>query len=264
MGKKGHGGHHGGAWKVAYADFVTAMMAFFMVLWLLNTSDATRVAVATYFRHPGVFKSGGTGFLDREGMIELRDRLQQVERAAQGQPATSLPSDSTSAPEQRAIERSMLTESARQLQEMIEGSPELKDFQGQLNISFTEEGLRIQIEDSGMQSLFELGSTEPKEHSKQLLSAIARVLNGLPNPIVVEGHTDSRPFQGRDHYSNWELSGERANAARRILEDSGIDPTRIVRVVGFGDRKLLDPERPLSERNRRISIIVRYQDAPID
>ncbi|MCC7143069.1 MAG: OmpA family protein [Candidatus Eisenbacteria bacterium] len=256
MAKKGHGGHHGGAWKVAYADFVTAMMAFFMVLWLLSTSESTKAAVASYFRHPALFKNGGTGFLDQEGMMEMEQKLIEIQTRKSGEGETSLDVETLE------VEKNVLSQSAQQLEQMIKSSPELAGFEGQINISFTDDGLRIQIEDSKIQSLFDVGSTEPNDQSRKLMSAIGATLAALPNPIVVEGHTDSRPYQGRsDGYSNWELSGQRANAARRILEASGVDPTRIQRVVGMADRELLMTDQPMSDRNRRISILVRYQAA---
>ena len=255
MAKKAHAGHHGGAWKVAYADFVTAMMAFFMVLWLLSTSESTKAAVASYFRHPALFKNGGTGFLDQEGMIEMQQRLEEIQvQAGSGQTSEMLD------PATMEMEKGVLSESAQALEETIKNSPELAGFEDQIDVNFTDEGLRIQIQDSSIQSLFDVGSTIPSSQSKKLMEVIGSTLAKLPNPIVVEGHTDSRPFQGHDAvYTNWELSGERANAARRILEDSGVDPTRVQRVVGLADRELLDPEHPMNDRNRRISILVKYQ-----
>jgi len=255
MAKKAHGGHHGGAWKVAYADFVTAMMAFFMVLWLLSTSESTKAAVASYFRHPALFKNGGTGFLDQEGMIEMQQKLQEINsRESKGEASDSID------PQTLETEKGVLTQSAQELEDAIKNSPELAGFNNQIQVSFTDDGLRIQIEDSSIQSLFSVGSTEPNSESRKLLELIGATLARLPNPIAVEGHTDSRPFQGGDAgRTNWELSGERANAARRILESTGVDPTRIQRVIGLADRDLLDPEHPMSDRNRRISILVRYQ-----
>ncbi len=261
MGKKKGHPHHGGAWKVAYADFVTAMMAFFMVLWLLNSSSAVKASVAAYFNSPSIFKDGSNGFLDQEGLLRLQSRLQEIsaEEAAQADPSDEF-IDEVAATAVRQLQQQQLTESAQELQKLIEASPDLQGFEEQITMGFTDEGLRIQIEDSSQSSLFEVGSVAPGGRSRELLAAIGKVLGPLANPIVIEGHTDSRPYQGQNEYSNWELSGERANAARRILEEEGVDPTRVARVVGLADRQLLEPDKPMSERNRRISIIVRYQD----
>jgi chemotaxis protein MotB len=251
-----HGG--GGAWKVAYADFVTAMMALFIVLWLLNSDDQTKAAVAAYFNAPSVFPGEGRGFLTSEGAIQLQERLQQIEEQQRSE--SEAPKIGISQ-ETMEIDKQFLLDSAQELEKLIQSSPELEQFQGQVSMELTSEGLRIQIHDEEFRPLFDVGSDRMSPDSKKLLEAVASVLAKLPNPMVVEGHTDSRPFVGNNHTSNWELSAERANAARRLLETNGVDPTRITRVVGFADRKPLDPEKPFSDRNRRISFIVRYQNS---
>ena len=252
--------HHGGAWKVAFADFVTALMALFIVLWLLGSSEETKAAVSAYFNNPSIFPGEGRGFLSQEGAVQLHERLVEIERARearQGGGDESQTSGSTS--ELQQLDQEFLLDSARQIEQALESSPTLSEFDGQVSVEMTAEGLRIQIHDEELRPLFASGSDQVTTDTRELLDAISKVLAGLPNPIVVEGHTDSRPFQGGDK-TNWELSAERANAARKILEEDGIDPTRITRVVGYADRKPLEPDRPFSTRNRRISFIVRYQN----
>jgi chemotaxis protein MotB len=252
-----HGG--GGAWKVAYADFVTAMMALFIVLWLLNSDEETQAAVAAYFNSPSIFPGEGRGFLSSEGAIQLQERLHEIE-TQQSEESSQAPEVGISQ-EKMEIDKQFLLDSAQELEKLIEGSAELEEFQGQVSMELTSEGLRIQIHDEEFRPLFDVGSDRLSPKSKKLLDAVASVLSKLPNPMVVEGHTDSRPFRGSNDTSNWELSSERANAARRLLEENGVDPTRISRVVGFADRKPFDPEKPFSDRNRRISFIVRYQNS---
>ncbi|MCA9727446.1 MAG: OmpA family protein [Candidatus Eisenbacteria bacterium] len=255
-----HGG--GGAWKVAYADFVTAMMALFIVLWLLNSSEQTKAAVAAYFNNPSIFPGEGRGFLSSDGAIQLHERLQEIQQQQQSQETSQSDAPEVGVSrEMMDLDKQFLLNSAQELERMIQNSPQLKEFEGQVSMELTSEGLRIQIHDEEFRPLFDLGSDQLSSDSRKLLDAVAGVLSKLPNPVVVEGHTDSRPFQGNNGITNWELSSERANAARRLLEDNGVDPTRITRVVGFADRKPLDPEKPFSDRNRRISFIVRYQNS---
>lgn len=254
--------HHGGAWKVAYADFVTAMMALFIVLWLLSSSEETKAAVAAYFNNPSIFPGEGRGFLSESGAVQLHERLAEIERVRVekeqkgGGDEEDAPASSS---ELQELEQEFLLESARQIEQALESSTSLSAFDGQVSVEMTAEGLRIQIHDEELRPLFASGSDQVTPETQELLGAISKVLADLPNPIVVEGHTDSRPYQGEDR-TNWELSSERANAARKILEANGIDPTRITRVVGYADRKPLEADRPFSPRNRRISFIVRYQN----
>jgi chemotaxis protein MotB len=249
-------GHHGGAWKVAYADFVTAMMALFIVLWLLNSGESTKAAVAAYFNNPTVFPGAGRGFLSEEGSQQLQDTLKKI-RESQEQEAKP---DSLTEGQGRGEDREVLLESAKQLEDLLRHSPILSEFQDQVFTELTDEGLRIQLQDDRRHPLFAVGSDELGIGGKELLEAVGQVLKGLPNSIVIEGHTDSRPYPGTNGYSNWELSAERANAARRNLEAAGVDPTRVVEVVGYADRKPLEPDRPFSDRNRRISFLVRFRD----
>jgi chemotaxis protein MotB len=264
MSRRGEHGHHGGAWKVAYADFVTAMMALFIVLWILGSDAERKAAVAAYFRHPSVVPGEGRGFLTEEGMMEFEAAVERIEaeRQESSEAAETPPEERPRAPitPEELAERGLLANSAKELEGLLNSSEHLRKLRGQITIELTTQGMRIQIQDLSQQPLFALGSSAPTGTARDLLLAIAEVLAPLPNAILLEGHTDSRPYSGQRSYTNWELSGERANAARRVLEEGGIAPSRIARVVGYADRRLLQPEDPESEHNRRISIIVCYSD----
>lgn len=271
MGRRGdHGGHHGGAWKVAYADFVTAMMALFIVLWILGSSAENQASIVAYFNNPGIFDKGdGKGYLTEAGVIQLQKSLEQIKAQEAADSAAVIEAalmklGVMDGGTEVSAERGTLSAYARQLEEAIHANALLREVEGQISIEFTSRGLRIQMEDLNRQPLFALGSPAPTSKGRALLEAIARVLAPLPNPILIEGHTDSRPFAGRNDYSNWELSGDRANAARRVMEEAGLDPTRLVRVIGYADRQLLVPEEPFSDRNRRISITIAYNSARLD
>jgi chemotaxis protein MotB len=270
MSRRGEHGHHGGAWKVAYADFVTAMMALFIVLWIIGTKQETKAAISSYFRHPSIIKSGGTGFLSAEGMKEYREAVTKIETEENAESLAVIESAVKQIQKQGPItpeeldERGVLSRSARALEDALNTTEELRELKAQVSIEFTSQGMRIQIEDLESNALFGLGSAEPTPRAQELLLAVSRILAPLPNAILVEGHTDSRPFSGHGSYTNWELSGDRANAARRILEAGGCRPERIARVVGYADRRLLIAGDPQSQHNRRISIIVCYQNAKLD
>ncbi len=267
MSKRNEHPHHGGAWKVAYADFVTAMMALFIVLWILGTKNETKAAIASYFRNPSILPHEGQGFLTKQGMIELRQSLDQIHTEAAAESTATVESATEKLAKEgngSAEDRGTLAQSAKTLEGVLNTSAVLKDLRGQVTIEFTSQGLRIQLEDLDAQPLFAVGSPEPTQRVSALLTAIAQVLKPLPNLILVEGHTDARPYHHSGDYTNWELSGDRANAARRILEAGGLDPARVARVVGYADRRLLVPDDPNSDHNRRISIIVCYKNATLD
>jgi len=228
--KSGHGGHHGGAWKVAYADFVTAMMALFIVLWLMNSNEQVKRAISAYFRDPpgtGQFAgsaSAGTGetvSVNKDNLSDLRDMLEQA----------------------------------------IKRSPELDKLKDYVQMSVTGEGLRVELLESEKGLFFQSGSARPSVLGQEMIVKLAAELAMLPNELLIEGHTDARPFLRADGYSNWELSSDRANAARRLMEENGIAHGRVLQVRGFADRNLRDMENPESASNRRISVIVRYQNA---
>ncbi len=224
---KGHGGHHGGAWKVAYADFVTAMMALFIVLWLMNASKQVQEAVGGYFKDPrgtakvvGTNKNGSGVYvaIKKEDMQKLKEDLLQ------------------------AIHH-------------IDPDNKMKD---RIEITITQEGLRIELMESAKGTFFELGSPKPTPELVELLQALAQELGKLPNKISIEGHTDAKPFNGSRTYDNWDLSAERANEARRMMQDEGVRADQISQVRGFADQRLRLPNDPEDPSNRRISVIVQY------
>src|SRR5579884_3546764 len=228
--KGGHGGHHGGAWKVAYADFVTAMMALFIVLWLLNTSKPVREAIAGYFRDP----AGTAGKLGTS-----------AEGPGEKFVPTPVPTDDMSKLKDE-IEKSL-----RQL-------PNFDKLKDQIEIKVTAEGLRIELLESATGTFFNLGNTDPNANGKELLTLLASELGKLPNKVSIEGHTDSKRFSGKRNYGNWELSTDRANAARRLMQESGLGDKQVAQVRGFADQLLRKPEIPYDPSNRRISLIVQY------
>ena len=239
--KKSHGGHHGGSWKVAYADFVTAMMAFFLLLWLLSmTSPDSKAALAEYFNTFSVFKDqpqrSGTSIWDKSTGILNTGRSVQSESA------------------RMKVEKKATTE---ELAKVMRGAidDKLQSMKNQVLIETTKEGLKIQIVDNEGSEIFRSGSAEPTEKARQIIRLVSENLREQPNHIIIEGHTDSAPFKGGQK-TNWELSTSRASAARRELENNGVDPNRIARVVGYADQDPLIKENPKDLRNRRISIIL--------
>jgi chemotaxis protein MotB len=247
--KKGHGGgHHGGAWKVAYADFVTTMMALFIVLWIVGQNDTVKVAVAQYFKNPTILPGarntalppGGAGIMPAESPPKAAD---------------------TSDNDSGAFEEKALQEAAAKIKELTEKGGGFEDLRDQIRIEITAEGLRIELIERDGVPFFEVGSAVLIHPLKPLLEKLNQILAALPNALTIEGHTDSRRYTQRRNYSNWELSVDRANSARRILEAAGLPPTRMDRVVGHADRVLLVPDNPLHASNRRITLLVRRQHA---
>lgn len=239
--KKSHEGHHGGSWKVAYADFVTAMMAFFLLLWLVTmVSPEKRLALSEYFKFFNVFKmqqtTGGQSFLDRShDFANVQGRgTGFVKRGS---------STGTFAPKD-VVERLKLSIEAK-----------LEPFSEQIIVDIVQGGVRIQIVDIEGSMMFPLGSAEPTPRAREILRLVSENVRDLENRIAIEGHTDGAPFRGGG-ITNWELSTSRASAARKELENNGIGPDRIARVVGFADQELLIPVNPYDPRNRRISIIL--------
>jgi chemotaxis protein MotB len=235
--KKVHGGAHGGSWKVAYADFMTAMMAFFLLMWLLNmTSEEKRVVLAMYFRHFSLFEKGGRSFMSEGGTRPAGKTFGGEEVVETGEYAGGVTNDDL----------------ATKLLSTVDQNVQVgKD---QILVAVTEEGIRIQIVDSREHPIFATGSAELTEPAKKIVKSVASVLKNFPNDIAVEGHTDSSPTRN-EQASNWELSVARASSARRELEADAINPGRIARVVGLADRDPLIPELPQDVRNRRISIV---------
>ena len=295
----GHG-HHGGSWKVAYADFVTAMMAFFLLLCLLNvTTDEKKMGIADYFAPASVSRaqSGAGGILGGTAMtvegamrsakapqtvvVKIDTPMQDMREAGDkdkdhdfdkqkdkdkdkdfDRPAR--PSDAEIQKAQAEREQKAFEESAEQLRVALGRNPELAGLAKHLLIDQTPEGLRIQIVDQDRESMFPVGSARMPDRTRQLLGSIAQVMNKLPNRVSITGHTDATPYRSENGYGNWELSSDRANASRRMLIESGIQPQRVVQVAGKADTEPLFPTDPFQPGNRRIAIVLlrEAQSAP--
>lgn len=225
--KGGHAGHHGGAWKVAYADFVTAMMALFIVLWLLNSSKQVQEAVGGYFKDPtGTSKKVGSNMLGAgENFVLTRDNMPKLKE---------------------------------QLQLAMQQMDDFEKLKNHIEMTVTTEGLRIELSESASGTFFDSGSAALKTSGSQFLISLAQELGKLPNKLSIEGHTDSQPYAPSATYGNWELSADRANAARRVMQENGIRSDQVSQVRGFADQRLRQPDNPLDPSNRRISLIVQY------
>lgn len=261
--KKVAGGHHGGAWKIAYADFVTAMMAFFLLMWLLgSTSKGDLQGIAEYFSTPlQVAMQGGSGAGDASHLIQGggRDLTRQAGQVKNGDIEAPKRSISLKAAQQELarIEKQKLSELKGKLELMIEQHPALMQFKSQLLIDIVTDGLRIQIVDEKNRPMFTIGSAQLQSYTRDILREIAKALNDVPNRISISGHTDTHAYSGGERgYSNWELSADRANASRRELMAGGLVESKIARVVGLSSSVMFDPKDPLNPINRRISIIV--------
>jgi chemotaxis protein MotB len=261
--KKTGGGHHGGAWKIAYADFVTAMMAFFLLMWLLgSTTKGDLQGIAEYFQTPlQVALSGGSGSGDSSHVIQGggRDLTRREGQMKQGDIDTPKRAVSLKAAQQELarIEKQQLNELKGRLEAVIDTIPALKQFKNQLLIDITQDGLRIQIVDEQNRPMFAMGSAVPQPYARDILREIAKVVNDVPNRISISGHTDAHQYSnGERGYSNWELSADRANASRRELMAGGMDEKKIARVIGLSSSVLFDPKDARNPVNRRISIIV--------
>jgi chemotaxis protein MotB len=231
--KGGHGGHHGGAWKVAYADFVTAMMALFIVLWLLNTSKAVKEAVAGYFKDPA-----GT--------------------------ANKVGSNIAGSGEKILISHDNMSQLKEKLEKAIRQMPNFEKLKKHIVMTITSEGLRIELTESANGTFFESGSPNLNADGKEIVEILAQELGKLPNKLALEGHTDSAPFADGRNYGNWELSADRANSTRRLMQQNGIGADQVTQVRGFADQRLLKPDAPMDPANRRISLIVLYQQEIAD
>jgi chemotaxis protein MotB len=231
--KGGHGVHHGGAWKVAYADFVTAMMALFIVLWLLNSSKQVQEAVGGYFKDPtGTHKQVGSDMKGTgENFIVNKDNMEELKE---------------------------------QLQKAIREVPNFEKLKNHIDMTVTNEGLRIELTESANGTFFDSGSAKISSDGEDLLRTLAGELGKLQNRIAMEGHTDSKPYASGRSYGNWELSSDRANAARRLMQESGIRENQVTQVRGFADQRLRNALDPLDPANRRISLIVQYLEKKTD
>jgi len=270
--KKNGGGHHGGAWKIAYADFVTAMMAFFLLMWLLgSTSKAQKEGIAEYFQTPlhmvlmgpslgqsdsALKNTGGKDVTKKQGQVKPVDgdpgklktvKLEDVKEAL------------------KQAEKVKLETLKAKIEQAIEDNQTLKQFKSQLKLDITSEGLRIQIIDEQNRPMFENARAELQPYAKQILREIGKTLNGVDNKISLSGHTDAAGYANGDQgYSNWELSADRANASRRELIAGGMDETKLMRVVGLGSAIMMDKENPFNPINRRISLIVMNKETEED
>jgi chemotaxis protein MotB len=229
--KGGHGGHHGGAWKVAYADFVTAMMALFIVLWLMSADKEVQQAVSAYFNNPsGPGKQTGTAAAGLGNALEVpKDDMKKL---------------------------------AEKIQQALMSVPNFRVLKDHVEITITSDGLRIELLETDAGMFFESGRAIPTESGGELLVRLAGELGKLPNALLIEGHTDSKPFSSDATYSNWELSTDRANSARKLMEANGLRPGQVAQVRGFANRQLRHPDTPEASSNRRISVIVQYQEPP--
>ena len=224
--KSGHGGHHGGAWKVAYADFVTAMMSLFIVLWLMNSSDKVKKAVAGYFNDP-------KGTANLLGTTMSGNGISVVE------------------------DQSDLSKLKEKLEQEIKAKKELEKLSKQIEITITPEGLRIELLEDKNGTFFETGSAQLSANGQQLLSLLAGELKALPNSLLIEGHTDAMQYSSVASYSNWELSADRANSARRLMQQVGVRADQVTQVRGYADQFLRVKSNPYDPSNRRISILVK-------
>ncbi|WAC62200.1 flagellar motor protein MotB [Pseudoxanthomonas sp. SL93] len=260
------GGHHGGSWKVAYADFVTAMMAFFLVMWLMGaTTNKERAAISEYFRNPSPLS--GKSFSPAPGpagpggastsMIKLGGTM-DLPKGENDNPFAKPPGDAqqVSEEQQKAQEKQRLETLMQALQEAIGKSQALEPFKDQLLLDLTPEGLRIQIVDQQNRPMFDLGGTTLKPYTQTILGELAGFINQVPNRVSITGHTDTTAYAGNRGYTNWELSAERANAARRALVAGGMQEEKVSRVVGLSSSVLFDKQNPQNPINRRISIVV--------
>ena len=268
--KKVAGGHHGGAWKIAYADFVTAMMAFFLLMWLLgSTAKGNLQGIAEYFQTPlKVAMAGGEGSGDSSSVIkgggkDLSIRDGQTKKGEIEAVKKTYNLQAAEAALARA-DAERLKGLKEKIEAAIESNPTLKQFKKQLLLDITTEGLRIQIVDEKNRPMFASAKADLQPYTKVILHEIGLALNDVPNRISLSGHTDAAPYgSGEFGYSNWELSADRANASRRELIYGGMDETKVLRIVGLSSSVLFDKEDPLNPINRRISIIVMNKKAEL-
>jgi chemotaxis protein MotB len=231
--KGGHGGHHGGAWKVAYADFVTAMMSLFIVLWLMNQSDAVKKAVAGYFNDP-------------KGTANLL--------------GTTMSGNGVNVTTQTDENQRKLEDLKQKLEQEIQARKDLEKLIKQIEITITSEGLRIELLEDKNGTFYQSGSAQLSPNGQELLALLAGELKTLPNKLLIEGHTDAAQYSTNANYSNWELSADRANAARRLLQQDGVRGDQVTQVRGFADQMLRVKNNPYDPSNRRITILVKNLD----
>jgi chemotaxis protein MotB len=269
--KGGHGGHHGGAWKVAYADFVTAMMAFFIVMWILASGEKTQKLVSAYFENPGAFsfidgkmttpidlnlkpekKGPGEGEGKGEGLFFKFD--EEMKDSVVSQLRKNAIQDSIQA--QRRIEK-IGQELQSAFSNLVQQKPDIKEILESINIEMSKDGLKIDLIEEKDSHFFKIGSATLNPDVKDILSKLAQEIGKLPNYVEIEGHTDSRGYTSDTGYTNWELSADRANAARRYLQGHGLWKGQITKVTGYADRELKNPDNPFDVTNRRVSLLIK-------
>jgi chemotaxis protein MotB len=224
----GHGGgHHGGAWKVAYADFVTAMMALFIVLWLLSSSEKVKKAVGSYFQDPT-----GSGKLMGSTMGGVGESL--------------------------TLTKDDMSQLKQKLEQAMKTIPKFDQMKNNIELTITNEGLRVELIETEKGMFFESGNAHPSDRGRELLARLSAEIGRLPNTVLIEGHTDAKPYPGEASYTNWELSADRANSARHIMQENGMRPNQVAQVRGFADQRLRMPNDPTNPANRRVSVIIQY------
>ena len=228
--KGGHGGHHGGAWKVAYADFVTAMMALFIVLWLMSADKEVQQAISAFFNNPS-----GPGKMTGTSAAGLGNAI--------------------------TVPKEDMNRLAKTIQEALKQVPNFRALKDHVEITVTSDGLRIELLETEAGMFFESGKAVPTGSGAELLTRLALELGKMPNHLLIEGHTDAKPFSSAGGYSNWELSADRANSARKLMQAHGVRPEQVAQVRGYADRQLRHPDDPQGASNRRITVIVQYQSA---
>jgi chemotaxis protein MotB len=252
--KAGHGGHHGGSWKVAYADFVTAMMAFFLVMWILGLDQPNKNMITDYFNDPSTFmreyRKDPAGFVKTyRGGSNPFGKGTQVEKA---------PDVKDLVVEAKRQKKQQFEATRQAIQKAMDANPEFRELRKFVEVTITDEGLKIELMEGHDSLFFRSGSAEVEPQAARLLALLATKLAGLNSPIAIEGHTDTVAYKGRRNYTNWELSADRANAARRVLESSGMPAGRVAQIRGYAATKLRDPRQPTHFSNRRVSILVTY------
>jgi len=271
--KKVSGGHHGGAWKVAYADFVTAMMALFIVLWILSASEETQDQIQAYFDDPGAFS-----FVTGKRAVATESGLKPIPGSILGEmvgDGGGNIEDNDIDNESQAIKQLMneairdsieaaenLKSSAEELQEFIEGlissSSGLSDFSESVKFTFTEDGLKIELVENNENLFFEVGSSKINPKGEKIIAMLAKEIGKLPNSVEIQGHTDSRKYGKSNGYSNWDLSSDRANSTRKYMESKGLWNGQISVVAGYADKELVNKDNPFANENRRVTIYLKY------
>ncbi len=271
--KKVSGGHHGGAWKVAYADFVTAMMALFIVLWILSASEETQDQIQAYFDDPGAFS-----FVTGKRAVATESGLKPIPGSILGEMVgdgggniedNDIDSDSQSLEKLKneAIRDSIeaaedLKSSAEELQDFIEGmissTAGLSDFSESVKFTFTEDGLKIELVENNENLFFEVGSSKINPKGEKIIALLAKEIGKLPNSVEIQGHTDSRKYGNSNGYSNWDLSSDRANSTRKYMESKGLWNGQISIVSGYADKELVNKANPFANENRRVTIYLKY------